>query len=91
MSPDQVDLVNSFLNGVIFFGHVTAGLFFLRFWTRTRDRLFVLFAIAFWIFATIRAAMVMLNHDDENQLLYWFRLIGYLVILAAIIDKNFRK
>jgi 4-hydroxybenzoate polyprenyltransferase len=91
MSPERIDLINDFLNGVIFLGHATAGLFFFRFWARTRDRLFVLFAIAFWMFALIRLAIVVLDHADEDQLLFWFRLAAYLLILAAIIDKNWRK
>ena len=91
MSPERIDLINSFLSGVIFLGHAAAGLFFLRFWARTRDRLFVLFAIAFWVFALIRVAMLVLDQPDEDQLLYWFRLAAYLLILAAIVDKNLRK
>jgi hypothetical protein len=91
MSYEQIDLINSFLNGVTFFGHATAGLFFLRFWVRTRDRLFVLFAVAFWVFALTRVAQLILATVDEDYLLYWFRLAAYVLILAAIIDKNLRK
>ncbi len=91
MSPERIDLINSFLSGVLFLGHATAGLFFLRFWARTRDRLFVLFAIAFWVFALIRVGVLALDQPEEDQLLYWFRLAAYILILAAIVDKNLRK
>ena len=91
MSPEQINNIESFLNGVTFLGHATAGLFFLRFWARTRDRLFILFAISFWVFALTRVAMLALDQADEDQLLYWFRLAAYLLILAAIVDKNVRK
>jgi hypothetical protein len=91
MSYEHIDLVNSFLNGAVFFGHATAGLFFLRFWVRTRDRLFVLFAVSFWVFALARVAMLVFDLVDENHILYWFRLAAYVLILVAIIDKNLRK
>ena len=34
-----------FLSGAITMGCATAGLFFLRFWKRTRGRLFIAFAL----------------------------------------------
>jgi hypothetical protein len=91
MSPERIDVINAFLSGVIVMGHATAGLFFLRFWRRTQDRLFLLFAIAFWLLGLIRIVMLALNQTDEDHWLFWFRFAAYLVILAAIIDKNVRK
>jgi hypothetical protein len=91
MDPQQVALWNAFLNGVIALGHCVAGLFFLRFWKRTGDRLFLLFAIAFGLLGVIRIGMEALGHPDEEHFLYWFRLVAYLLILAAIVDKNLRK
>jgi hypothetical protein len=40
-----------FLSGAVTFAHVLAALYFLRFWRRTRDRLFLSFALAFVLFA----------------------------------------
>ena len=81
--------INAFLNGMIVLGHASAGLFFLRFWRKTHDRLFMMFAVAFWLLGTIRIAMAVLGQAGEDQhYLYWFRLAAYLVILVAIIDKN---
>jgi hypothetical protein len=91
MPADRIDLIDSFLNGVIVMGHATAGLFFLRFWKRTGDRLFIMFATAFWLLGVIHALLVALNQSAEVQLLYGLRLAAYLLILAAIIDKNVRK
>lgn len=91
MTPDQVDILNAFLNGVITMGHFTAGLFFLRFWTKTRDRLFVGFAFAFWWLGLVRIAIAFQGEPSEEHFLYWFRLIAYLAILAAIVDKNLRR
>lgn len=91
MSVEQTELFNAFLHGVIVMGHATGGLFFLRFWKRTGDRLFALFALSFWGLGFIRLAMLFLGDPAEDIFLYWFRLAAYLLILAAIADKNWRK
>jgi hypothetical protein len=80
--------MDHFIMGAGAMGFFIAGLFFLRFWTRTRDRLFALFAVAFWLLGLIRVGLVYAPHADESQYLYWIRLIAYLVILFAVIDKN---
>lgn len=91
MSVERVELFNAFLNGVIAMGHGTAGLFFLRFWKKTGERLFVLFAVAIWLLGIIRIAMLFLEELREENNFYWLRLVAYLLILAAIVDKNMRK
>lgn len=88
MTAEQIAQLNEFLNGIIFMGHGTAGLFFLRFWRKTNDRLFLMFAFAFWLLGIVRLAMVLLEQPGEDHYLYWFRLAAYLLILFAIIDKN---
>jgi len=80
-----------FVSGAVAFGYGMAGLFFLRFWKRTSDRLFVMFALAFWLLGLVRLALVLSGEPGEDNILYWIRFIAYLLILAAIIDKNFRK
>jgi hypothetical protein len=91
MTPEKIATWTAFLNGVIALGHATAGLFFLRFWKRTNDRLFLLFSIAFLLLGAVRLAMEAVGQPDEENFLYWFRLVAYLLILAAIADKNLRK
>jgi hypothetical protein len=83
--------MDSFLNGAIAMGHATAALFFLRFWRRTSDRLFVLFAVAFFLLGLIHVGLVVFNQMAEDSGLYSLRLAAYLIILAAIVDKNLRK
>jgi hypothetical protein len=86
MSTDEV---NAFLNGIIVMGHGGAGLFFLRFWRKTMDRLFLMFAVSFWLLGIIRVVMAILGQSGEDShYLYWFRFVAYLVILIAIVDKN---
>jgi hypothetical protein len=89
MNHEQLQAINAYLDGVITFGHLTAGLFFLRFWKRSGDRLFVMLATSFWLLGSVRVLMIF--RTSEEHPFYWFRLIAYLIILAAIIDKNFRK
>ena len=67
----------------------TAGLFFLRFWRDTSDRLFLLFALAFWLLATSWLALALFNPTDEARpYVYAVRLLAFLLIIAATIDKN---
>jgi hypothetical protein len=87
----DIESLNMFLSGLITMGHATAGLFFLRFWTKTGDRLFVLFAFAFWLLGLTRVLLALQDQPSEEHVLYWFRLVAYLAILFAIIDKNLRK
>lgn len=82
------DLFNVFLVGAVAMGHWVAGLFFLRFWTKTHDRLFAMFAAAFWLLGVNRVVMLITRDYEEHHYAYWVRLVAYLVILIAIVDKN---
>jgi hypothetical protein len=81
-----------FITGAIAMAYWVAGLFFLRYWRLTRDRLFALFAASFWLFGLVRVAQAALGtSSDRTMLLYWVRLIAYALILAAIADKNWPR
>lgn len=81
--------MNLFISGVLVTGYAVAGLFFLRFWRQSRDRLFACFAAAFWLLGAQRAAMATLDpHAPGATWLYVARLAAFLLILAAVIDKN---
>ena len=81
--------MNAFLLGAIAVSYAIAGLFFLRYWHRSRDRLFALFAVAFWILAANRTAFALLDPASRTaSYLYLVRLVAFLVVLVAIIDKN---
>ena len=80
---------NQFVSGAITMGYLIPGLFFLRFWKQSRDRLFSLFALAFFILAGQRLALALTTQDSESAIfLYAVRLVAFLLILAAVIDKN---
>jgi hypothetical protein len=67
----------------------TAGLFFLRFWRDTRDRLFLMFALAFWTLALNWLGLALVAEPEEGRtFFYLLRLCAFLLILLAVIDKN---
>ena len=75
--------------GAIVMGYAVAGLFFLRFWRQTRDRLFLIFAISFWLLGVQRLALALATEMAESHTgLYLVRLFAFLLILVAIVDKN---
>jgi hypothetical protein len=83
--------MNEFVHGALTACYLVIALFFLRFWRRSSDRLFLWFAIAFAILAVNRFSVSARQLTDEvGSSFYWIRLAAYLVILAAILDKNLR-
>jgi hypothetical protein len=81
--------MTDFLAGLLVMGNGVAALFFARFWHETRDRLFLFFAAAFTILAIHRAllAATPMLHLSPTWV-YAIRLMAFLLILAAIVDKN---
>jgi len=78
-----------FLAGAVTLGFFVAAGFFLRFWRRTRDRLFIAFAAAFVLLAVNQALAAFLGAGDElTPYTYLLRVLGFILILYAIIDKN---
>jgi len=77
------------LLGVTVLASATAGLFFLRFWRDTHDRLFALFAVAFWLLALNWLGLAVVAEPEEARtLLYLVRLAAFVLIIVAIVDKN---
>ena len=75
--------------GAIAMGFGIAGMFFLRFWRDTRDSLFGMFALAFFVLGLNRVALAASGQPSEaSPWLYVIRLAGFLLILTAIINKN---
>jgi len=78
-----------YLSGAVTLAYLIAGGYFIRFWHRTADRLFLAFAIAFLLFAVYQWMLFVLGAGDERgNYAYVLRVLGFLVILAAIVDKN---
>ena len=78
-----------FLSGAIAMGFLVSAGFFMRFWHKTADRLFLAFALAFLLLALNQALAQWLGAADERLgYTYLLRILGFVLILAAIIDKN---
>lgn len=81
--------IYEFLAGLLTAGFLLGGLFFLRFWTRTGDSLFLAFAVAFWLFAAGQALLGLTSTVlEERSWIYLLRVAGFVLIIVAVIAKN---
>ena len=83
-------MFKAMLAGAIMVTACAIAVFFLRYWTKTRDRLFAFFALSFLLLGIERVSMVMV-HAEKHTLVYLIRLAAFLLIIFAIVDKNRRK
>lgn len=78
-----------FLSGAVVLGFLTCALVFLRFWRRTREGLFLAFALAFMLLGLGQTVLTLGGiPTEERGSLYLIRLAAFLVILVAIYRKN---
>ena len=78
-----------FFSGMIAMGFAVCAVFFLRFWRRTRDSLFLVFSIAFLLLALNQALTTLLGLPlEERSWLYLLRLAAFLIIIGAIVRNN---
>jgi hypothetical protein len=85
-------MIEGFLLGVIVTCTFVAAGFFARFWFATRDLLFLGFAAAFALEGLNRIAFLFLDNPNAGDAaIYVIRLLSYLLILAAIANKNRTK
>ena len=81
--------MNQLLLGAIAMGNLIISLFFLHFWKKTRDRFFLFFAVAFGLEGFNRVLLGLDQLANENEPIYYLvRLLSFILILIAIIDKN---
>jgi len=77
------------VSGAIIMGYLVAGLFFFRFWRESAERLFLIFGIAFWTLALQRGLLSAMAGDPGTHVfLYGIRLLAFVLIIVAILDKN---
>ena len=79
---------NMFLSGAVVMACAVAGMFFLRFWRKTHDRFFAIFAAAFWTLGGNWLALAIAREDEVHTGLYLVRLAAFVLILIGIWDKN---
>ena len=80
-----------FLSGAVTFGFLVAALFFLGFWKRTGDSLFLAFATAFGLLGLAQAILALANIPvEERSWVYLLRLAAFSLIIVSIFVKNRR-
>lgn len=81
--------MNDFLSGILVMEALAIGLYQVRFWRRSQDRLFLCFAIGFGLMAANRLALFFVEDEDETRTyLFIVRLLAFVIILWGIWDKN---
>lgn len=81
-------MISHFISGCIFFGFLVVAGHFFKFWKTTRDKFFLLFAIAFVLFAVERFCMDLFIGAETLSYIYIIRLFAACFVIAAIIHKN---
>jgi hypothetical protein len=77
------------LGGALLLSYLMAGTYFFNFWKRTGDRIFIHFAVAFWLFVLNQLATSIPSVAKETDgYEYLLRVIGFIVIIVGIVDKN---
>jgi len=84
-----MNTIPNFFGGAIVFGYALIGLYFLKFWKRTRDPFFGCFAFAFFVLGISRIIEA-IEHTNQadTPLMYLFRLLAFVIIIVAITQKN---
>lgn len=84
-------MTEDFLGGAVAMGFAIAALFFLKFWRRTREALFLAFAGSFLLLAVTQALLTLSGIPvEERSWLYLLRLGAFLLILGAMWWQNRR-
>ena len=77
------------ITGMLMILSLVAALFFTMSWRRSGDRFFLIFALAFTLLGIERLILGILNLPESPLLsIYVVRLIAFLLIIIAIVDKN---
>lgn len=81
--------IGIFLSGAFMMGLLVCSLFFCRSWMKTRDRLFAMFSLSFFLMAMERIILLSYPPGDEaRSYVHLLRLSASLLILYTIVDKN---
>ena len=78
-----------FFSGVYMATFAAAGLFFMKFWSRTKEQFFLLFGAACWMLSVERLPLLLVDPETEPYTFcYLFRLIAFILILKAVWPAN---
>jgi hypothetical protein len=78
-----------FIAGMITSGYLVISLFFLKFWNRSGDLLFIAFSAAFFLLAANQFLLAVGGVPAEEQSwVFLLRIAAFLLIALAIVHKN---
>jgi hypothetical protein len=78
-----------FFSGAVALGYLLAALFFLRFWKRTSDVLFLSFSVAFALLSVGQVVIASANiYVEDSSAAYLVRLGAFAIIIFAVWRKN---
>ncbi len=84
--------INALLLGAIAATCLFISLILVRFWRTTHDRFFLLFGLSFLVEGVSRVCLALVPLASELEpVFYTVRLIVFLIIIFAIVDKNLRN
>lgn len=83
--------INLFFSGAILAGAWAIALFFLRFFNQTRDKLFLFFAVAFFLLGLEKVFIFFQPQSEPHSYVYLVRLLAFVLLVFGIIDKNRRS
>ncbi len=79
----------SFMHGGTMIALAGVAVIFLRYWSQTRDRLFVLFSAGFFLLAISQTVVLFLGPaGDKLPYAYWLRLAAFVLIIIGVVEKN---
>lgn len=82
-------MIEYLIRGASIMSDLCIALFFFKFWIEKRDRLFLFFALAFSLLAASSFIVVIIGRTaDYAPLAYLIRVLAYLLIIFAIVNKN---
>ncbi len=85
----MMGIIVAYIGGAVTLGYLVAAGFFLRFWRKTHDRLFLAFGVAFALLSVNQVLASFIDAGNENVVYaYLLRVLGFGLILVAIVDKN---
>lgn len=81
--------IAGFVSGALAAGFLIIAAFFLRFWTKTGDILFLTFSAAFCLMSLVHMLPVLLGIPvEERSGVYLLRAAAFALIIVAVLMKN---
>ncbi len=79
-----------FIHGALMICFFLLGMYFFKFWKKTKDTLFIYFGLAFLLMSANRIGFLFSSQEviEAKTWLYLLRLVAFALIIMGIISKN---